>query len=196
MRVVSNSRRIDTMADRLHTLIQACRKGEEAAQRALYLEFYNYAMSVCLRYSNNRQEAEEIVNDGFVKVLTGLHKFDNNRSFRAWLRRIMINCSIDFYRRNEKHTHGLDIVHARDVGVAAEGLSRLTEAEILTLVQQLPPSYRAVFNLFVVEGYKHDEIAQRMNISVGTSKSHLAKARMKLKLLLNNIYQESSQHYG
>ncbi|MCB0846232.1 MAG: sigma-70 family RNA polymerase sigma factor [Bacteroidetes bacterium] len=177
-------------------LIRDCKKGKAESQRELYTRFYNYAMSICLRYSKNRQEAEEIVNDGFIKVLTNLDKYNVNLSFKGWLRRIMINSAIDFFRRNEKHYNSMDIVYAQNVSVSAEGVKNLAEAEIMDLVQQLPPSYRIVFNLFVVEGYKHEEISQKLGISVGTSKSNLAKARMKLKLMLQSIYGEEVKAYG
>ena len=153
-------------------------------------------MSICLRYSKNRQEAEEIVNDGFIKILSNLDKYNVNLSFKGWLRRIMINTSIDFFRKNEKHYNSLDIVYAQNVSVSAEGLKKLSEEEIMNVVQNLPPSYRMVFNLFVVEGYKHDEIAQKLGISVGTSKSNLAKARMKLKIMLQSLYRENVRTYG
>ena len=177
-------------------LITDCKKGKSESQRELYTRFYNYAMSICLRYSKNRQEAEEIVNDGFIKVLSNLDKFNVNLSFKGWVRRIMINSSIDFFRRNEKHYHSLDIVYAQNVSVSAQGLHNLSEEEIMKVVQDLPPSYRIVFNLFVVEGYKHNEIAQKLGISAGTSKSNLAKARMKLKVMLKSLYGENIRTYG
>ena len=177
-------------------LIQACKKGKADSQQELYTRFYNYAMSICLRYSKNRQEAEEIVNDGFIKILTNLDKYNLNLSFKGWLRRIMINSAIDFFRRNEKHYHSLDIVYAQNVSVSADGIKNLSEAEIMAVVQELPPSYRIVFNLFVVEGYKHEEIGQKLGISIGTSKSNLAKARMKLKMMLQSLYGENIRTYG
>ena len=153
-------------------------------------------MSICLRYSKNRPEAQEIVNDGFIKVFTNLDKYSDTLSFKGWLRRIMINASIDFFRRNEKHYHAIDIIHAQGVMVNEESISKLSEAEIMQAVQHLPSSYRIVFNLYVVEGYKHEEIAQKLDISVGTSKSNLAKARMKLKLIMKNLYGETCRNYG
>ena len=174
--------------NQLKSLIRGCRKGKRDSQKQLYAQFYNYAMSVCLRYSRNREEAQEIVNDGFMKVFTRLDKYNDSLSFQGWLRRIMVNSSIDFYRRNEKHYNHLDIVHASDVSSDADSISQLSEQEIMAAVQLLPPAYRMVFNLYAIEGYKHDEIAHKLGISSGTSKSNLAKARMKLKKALEETY--------
>jgi RNA polymerase sigma-70 factor (ECF subfamily) len=186
-----------SQAANLQDLILGCQEGRRESRADLYRAFYDYAMSICLRYSRDREEAKEIVNDGFLKVFAHIKdKYDSSRSFKSWLRRILINAAIDFYRRNEKHYHALDIVYARDVVVEPDALSQLTEAEIMEAVQQLPPSYRYVFNLYVVEGFKHHEIAQKLNISVGTSKSNLAKARMKLKMMLQHLHEEGYQDYG
>lgn len=174
--------------NQLKSLIRGCRKGKRESQKELYAQFYNYAMSVCLRYSRNREEAQEIVNDGFMKVFTRLDKYNDSLSFQGWLRRIMVNSAIDFYRRNEKHYNHMDIVHASDVSTNADSISQLSEQEIMEAVQQLPPAYRMVFNLYAIEGYKHDEIAHKLGISAGTSKSNLAKARMKLKKVLEETH--------
>lgn len=171
----------------LQSLIQDCRAGKREARAQIYRQFYNYAMSICLRYSRDREEAKEIVNDGFLKIFAKLDKYDRGRSFQAWLRRIMINASIDFYRRNQKHYQQTDLATAHHIGIEPEGLSGLTEQEILLAVQKLPPSYRMVFVLFVIEGYKHTEIAKELGISVGTSKSNLSKARSKLKHSLAHL---------
>ncbi len=105
-------------------------------------------------------------------------------SFKGWLRRVMINSAIDYYRRNEKHYHNLDISHAHYEPSQESALDQLSEQEIITAIQQLPPSYRMVFNLFAIEGYKHEEIGHKLGISAGTSKSNLAIARNKLKRIL------------
>ncbi|MEM7372916.1 MAG: sigma-70 family RNA polymerase sigma factor [Bacteroidota bacterium] len=180
----------------IQPLIQACQEGQRDARASLYRQFYNYAMSICLRYSKDREEAKEIVNDGFLKIFAKLDKYDHRKSFQGWLRRIMINASIDFYRRNQKHYHQADLEAAKHMGVEAHGLSSLTQQEIMDAVQKLPPSYRMVFNLFVVEGYKHEEIAEELGISIGTSKSNLAKARAKLKVSLAHHYANNLNYHG
>ncbi|MDX2248389.1 MAG: RNA polymerase sigma factor [Bacteroidia bacterium] len=180
----------------LKELIAACRKGNRESQEKLYRKLYNYAMSICLRYSRDREEAKEIVNDGFVKVFSRMEKYSDDLSFQGWVRRIMINSAIDFYRKNQKHYHSLDIVYASHVSVNESAVNNLSEEEIMSLVQQLAPSYRIVFNLYVMEGFKHEEIAQKLNISTGTSKSNLAKARMKLQMMLEALYGENCRNYG
>ena len=180
----------------LDTLISQCREGYSEKQEELYLLFYNYAMSICLRYSRDREEAIEIVNDGFVKVFTKLNKYADRTSFKAWLRRIMINASIDYYRRNEKHYHNVDISYAKHEFVTEDALDKISEKEIVALIQELPPSYRMVFNLFVIEGFNHREIAEKLNIGIGTSKSNLAIARSKLKRRVLGINKESFLDHG
>lgn len=141
-------------------------------------------MGVCLRYSRTREEAVEIVNDGFIKIFTKLDKYSKGLSFKGWLRRVMINSSIDYFRKNEKHYHSLDISHGHYETTHDNVLDKLAEEDIIAAIQRLPPSYRMVFNLFVIEGFKHEEIANQLNISVGTSKSNLAIARNKLQKIL------------
>lgn len=180
----------------LNSLITLCRKGYREHQEELYLMFYNYAMSICLRYSKDREEALEIVNDGFVKTFSNLDKYRDNTSFKAWLRRILINASIDYYRKNEKHYRQVDISYAKHEYITEDAVDKLSEKEIIELIQELPPSYRMVFNLFVIEGFNHPEIARKMGISVGTSKSNLSVARGKLKRKLLNMSKQSILGHG
>lgn len=178
-------------SDMLATLLDSCSKGSRSGQKQLYQHFYNYAMSICLRYAPNKEEAQEIMNDGFLKVFKKLHTFDRSKPFRMWLRRIMINTAIDYYRRRKKNITSLDLVQASDKATEADALDDISAREILQLVQELPPSYRLIFNLYVIEGYKHEEIAEKLNIHVGTSKSNLAKARKHLK---KKLYQLNQVH--
>jgi len=187
---------VSTDSKHLSKLIQGSREGRQEHQEQLYLRFYNYAMSICLRYSKHREEAMEIVNDGFVKAFSNLKRYKDHTSFKAWLRRILINASIDYYRRNEKHYHNVAISYAKDEYVSEDALSKIQEKEVISLIQQLPPSYRMVFNLFVIEGFNHREIADKLGISIGTSKSNLAVARSKLKRELLKLNQESVLGHG
>jgi len=168
----------------LLTLIQGCRQQNRADQKMLYKTFYGFAMSICLRYANNRYEASEIMNQGFLKVFTNLHKYDESRPFKAWVGRIMMNTSIDYYRSNLKVAFMEDIEAAADIGHYDLPDRRLSYNDLLALIQQLPNAYRTVFNLFAIEGYSHEEIAKKLNISAGTSKSNLFKAREKLKSMI------------
>ncbi len=168
----------------LYQLLDSCQKGNRTSQDNLYKVFYGFAMGICLRYSRSKEEAIEIVNDGFLKIFTKLDKYTRGLSFNAWMRKVMVNSAIDYYRRNEKHYATLDISHGNYESDAETILDRLSERDIIAAIQLLPPSYRIVFNLFVIDGYRHEEIAHQLNISVGTSKSNLAIARSKLQRIL------------
>jgi RNA polymerase sigma factor (sigma-70 family) len=174
----------------LYKLLDTCRRGDRNSQDRLYKEYYAYGMGICLRYSRTREEAIEILNDGFIKILSKLDHYSPGLSFKGWLRKVMINSAIDYFRRNEKHYNSLDISHVQYESSSETGLDHLSEQEIIAGIQLLPPSYRMVFNLYVIEGYKHEEIANQLNISVGTTKSNLAIARNKLKKILLNEQRE------
>ncbi|HEY0895042.1 MAG TPA: sigma-70 family RNA polymerase sigma factor [Sphingobacteriaceae bacterium] len=165
-------------------LIDGCLKKRLEDQQKLYRHFYSYTMSICLRYAGNKFEAADILNDGFMKVFTHLSKFDGQKPFHLWLRRIMMNTAIDYYRANLKYRKTYDLEEAHDLGEEDTVQSKLNYEDLLKLVQELPPSYRTVFNLFAIDGYSHEEIASMLGISVGASKSNLFKARQKLQLAL------------
>ena len=181
--------------DELYQLLKSCTKGSRNSQDKLYKHFYGYSMSICLRYSKTREEALEIANDGFVKVFTKMDKYTRGMSFKGWIRKIMINSAIDYYRKHEKHYHSVDISYVKSESLNENALDKLSAQEIMSAIQELPPSYRVVFNLFVIEGYKHEEIAEQLGISVGTSKSNLAVARSKLRRALSSN-EESYQNHG
>lgn len=165
----------------LKPILDKCIEGDRQNQKKLYQLFFGYAMSICLRYASNNNEAQEVLNDGFLKVFTKLHTFSREKPFKLWLRRIIINTSIDYYRKRNKDIQSIEITAAQKVSQEAEVYSNLGEEEILKLVQKLPPSYRLVFNLYVMEGYTHEEISKELGIHIGTSKSNLSKARKYLQ---------------
>lgn len=169
-------------------LIAACMRRDRDAQRVLYEEFYGIMMGVCLRYANNQDDALDILHEGFIKVFRNIAKYQPGTSLSAWIRRIMVNTAIDYYRKSiRRRTEDLEqaySVHSGD----PDAVSQCTEKEILAAVQELSPAYRAVFNLYVIEGYSHKEIADRLNITESTSRSNLVKARTKLKETLTTRY--------
>ena len=171
-------------------LIEGCRKGERASQYTLYTHFYSYALTVCTRYAATHEEAKEVLNDAFFKIFTKLDYYNSSFAFKGWLHRIVVNTAIDRYRSRQKQPKTEEISYAQSVEIEMEVVENLTREEIFKMVQFLPPSYRTVFNLFVVEGYSHPEIAQLLGISEGASKSNLAKARMKLKIMLTTNANE------
>lgn len=169
-------------------LIKACVRQERWAQRVLYEEYYSKMMGVCLRYSNTEDDAMDILHEGFIKIFKNINKYQPGTSLTSWIRRIMVNTAIDYYRKNIRRRTE-DIEQAYDLSSNdADAVSQYSEQEILSAIQKLSPAYRAVFNLYVIEGYSHKEIAQALEITESTSRSNLVKARMKLKELLTSRF--------
>lgn len=170
--------------EKLQTLISGCMRHDRSSQKQLYKLFYGYAMSICLRYTADRDEAAEVMNQGFFKVFKHLGKYDNSRPFKIWLGRIMTNTAIDHYRINARAGYTEDLEKAYEVSDNILPDRRLNYNDLLSMIQRLPQSYRTVFNLFAIEGYTHEEIAGMLQISEGASKSNLHKARQKLKVMI------------
>ncbi|MBC8154076.1 MAG: RNA polymerase sigma factor [Bacteroidetes bacterium] len=174
-------------------LLAGCLGNQRQSQELLYKQFYGYAMSICLRYTRTREEALDVLNDGFLKVFTKLDQYNPELPFKAWVRRIMINTALDHYRQAVHHQHA-DLGQATEhvPASSADAYSQLAYEELLGLIGHLSPAYRLVFNLYVIDGYSHEEIATQLTISVGTSKSNLARARENLRAMLqkktNNEY--------
>jgi RNA polymerase sigma factor (sigma-70 family) len=185
----------------LQDVILGCIKASRECQKELYKYYFSYAMGVSMRYSNNYLEAEEIVNDSFLKVFTQLKNFtpsyqNYNASFVGWMKKIIIHTAIDSYRKYNK-TYGvtlIDDVHLQILDNTEMPIDKMAYDEIIGIVQKLSPTYRTVFNLYVIDGLKHEEIAERLNISVGTSKSNLAKAKNNVqKMLMKTTINEYEQ---
>jgi RNA polymerase sigma-70 factor (ECF subfamily) len=154
---------------------------DRRAQQQLYQQYYGKMMGICLRYAGSRDEALDLLHEGFIKVFQNIGKYHSGTSLPAWIRTIVVNTCIDYYRRMlRRRTEDIDdVLHvAHD---APDVLSNLTEREILDAVQELSPAYRTVFNLYVVEGYSHKEIADVLQITESTCRSNLVKARIKLQ---------------
>ena len=166
-------------------LVKGCIKGDRTMQKLLYERYYSKLMGICYRYAKDSDEAKDLLHDGFMKIFKNLHKYNFNGSFEGWLRRLMINSSIDHYRKNKNIFSLLDNnieLEAEDAeNSEADIYSSFNTQMILEAVQNLSPAYRTVFNLYAIEGYSHKEIAEKLNINIGTSKSNFAKARMNLK---------------
>jgi RNA polymerase sigma factor (sigma-70 family) len=166
-------------------LVEACIARERWAQKQLYEDHYSTLMAVCQRYSGNQDDAMDILHEGFIKILTNISKYQPGTSLIAWMRRIMVNTAIDYYRmQTRRRTDDLETAFQVQ-SHEPDALSRLTVQEIILCIQQLSPAYRSVFNLYVVEGYSHKEIADMLDITESTSRSNLVKARTKLKDLLS-----------
>ena len=166
--------------------IEACVAKERWAQKQLYEENYTLLLGVCHRYSSNQDDAMDILHEGFIKILNNIHKYQPGTSLIAWMRRIIVNTAIDYYRmQSRRRTDDLETAFDIQAG-EPDAISQLTVQEIIKCIQQLSPAYRSVFNLYVVEGYSHKEIADLLDITESTSRSNLVKARSKLKDLLSS----------
>ncbi len=174
--------------DDLESIITACMGKDPMAERALIKLFYSYAKSICARYSGSMEEAEEVLNDGFLKVFNNLSKYDHSQPFKAWFRTIIVNTAIDSYRKNQKYGHHVELDDVEVTDLSEDVISKISADEILSLVQQLPPVYRMVFTLYVIDGHNHREIAELLGIKEGTSKSNLQDARKKLQVMIKKAY--------
>ncbi len=175
--------------DRTNTILIGCKKLHRESQKMLYEEFYAYALSICLRYADNREEASEILNDGFMKIFKNIKFFDLNRAFKPWLRKIMVNTAINQFHKKQRNIPSAGIEQAKHESDTENIISGISYQEIIAMLQKLPPAYRTVFNLHVLEGYKHEEIAKMLHITVGTSKSNLFKAKESLKKIMNDFFE-------
>lgn len=176
-------------------LIEGCKSKNRESQRMLYKHYYGYAMSICVRYAQDQEEAREILNDGFMKVFAKIDMYDPKKSFKGWLRRILINTAIDHFRANKKHYYHADITEGHDQMDSVDVVDNMSHNDILELVQKLSPMYRTVFSLYAIDGYNHEEIAKQLGISVGTSKSNLSKARANLRKMLMKLNREIYEQY-
>lgn len=176
--------------DKLNALVKECLKGNRKAQKEIYQLYYGKMMGVCYRYTHNKDNAKDLLQDGFIKVFSNLSNYTFSGSFEGWIRRIMVNTAIDFYRKNkdiyfisDEDNYILDNNNAE----SADSIYNSFGVEvIMEAIQELTPAYKMVFNLYVLEGYSHKEIAKELNINEGTSKSNLAKAKRNLRNLLEN----------
>lgn len=173
----------------LKNIIEGCASGDVRAQEMLYRKFAAKMFGVCLRYSKDSTEAEDNLQEGFIKVFTNIQKFRHEGSLEGWIRRIMVNVSLEKFRRQNIMYPVEDVSVFETPNFSDEILSNISANELLKLVQELSPRYRMVFNLFVMEGMSHQEISEEMKISTGTSKSNLARARDILKRKVNELYK-------
>lgn len=165
--------------------IDGCRKFDRQSQKLLYHKLYGFAMKICLRYSKNRNEASEILNDGFFKAFTNIEKYNPDWPFKAWLKKILYHTSVDYYRSHLKWSRMEKLESSHDIKFEVTIDQELDYEYLLGVIQQLPPAYRLVFNLYAIDGYSHEEIAEMIGISEGTSRSNLYKARLKLQKMLS-----------
>jgi RNA polymerase sigma-70 factor (ECF subfamily) len=178
-------------------LIAGCKIGDRKAQRRVFELFYGKMKAVCMRYTRNVELAEDLVQDGFIKVFSSIERFDGKGSFEGWIRRIIVNLAIDHFRKQKRDFLLLnenqeldDFLEPEEDEVDDSPAYDFKPEDIMAAMQQLTPAYRTIFNLYVFENMTHKDIAEALNINVGTSKSNLAKARRNLKqILLKDYYR-------
>lgn len=176
--------------DSIHDLITACRNNNRQAQFELYDKYKSRMLGVTCRYIRDRGEAEAIMIQGFYKALTKIDQLERNEAFEGWLRRIMVNESIGYIRKNKKYDLTLDIEPYQDVYCQSDGDREILEQELLDMIRSLPDGYRTVFNMYVIDECNHQEISDQLGIPINTSKSKLFRAR---KMLQERLIEKELQ---
>jgi RNA polymerase sigma factor (sigma-70 family) len=180
--------------DDFKPIISECIAGNQKALAELYHQFAPKMFGVCLRYARDEAEAEDNLQDGFVKVFANLNAFRHDGSLEGWIRRIMINVSLEKIRKQHLLYPVEDVSKYDSVNFSDDVIAKISADELIKIIQELPPRYRLVFNLYVIEGLSHQEIAKEMSITTGTSKSNLARAREILKKKVVENFDEVKIH--
>src|SRR5688572_26920367 len=180
---------MQTIATDIQELLDGCRANRRSAQEGLYRQFYGFAMTIALRYSRDEMDAADIVSHAFVKIFKSIHSFDSSKgSLHAWIKRIVVNEGLDHIKTRTRFSENVELETVPEPQINNSVLEQMGAEEIMDIVKKLPPATHAVFVLYAVEGYNHREIAEKLNISEGTSKWHLSEARKFLQQQLNTIY--------
>jgi len=160
-------------------ILQGCLKHDKRSQKLLFDKYSGMLMGICVRYATDVPEAEDILQESLLKIYLNIKDYSGEGSFIGWMRRIVINTAITYYHKNLKHKHYVEIdeLYGSEAGVSDVSGSRYTAGELQSVLDQLPPGYKVIFNLYAVEGYKHREIATMLGIDPNTSKSQYSRAR-------------------
>lgn len=178
------------MAVKLEILFDGCKKGDPGSQEKLYKQFSGAMYGLCLQYASSEEDAQDILQDGFVKVFKKLGQVKDVKALPGWIRRVMINTALERYRSHvllQRVDDGPGFVGEE---FADDDFAQLDAEAIVMMIQELTPKYRMVFNLYAIEGYSHKEIAEKLSISEGTSKSNLSRARRILQEKVKRLYGE------
>jgi len=162
-------------------LLEGCKAGNRKMQEALYKQTASKMMAVCMRYAKDRMEAEDVLQIGYIKIFQKVKEYRGDGSFEGWIRRIMVNTAIESYRKNLRSLNVVPIEDAYEQPATGFDFSRLGMQDLMKVIQKLADGYRMVFNMYIIEGYSHKEIAETLGISEGASKSQLSRARAILK---------------
>src|SRR5271155_5405350 len=168
-------------------ILQGCLKNVATAQRELYNRYSPKMLAVCYRFAHNREDAEDMLQEGFIKVFSQIHTFQNKGAFEGWIRRIIVHTCINNLKKNKRFNESLDIVHANGIQVREESVPSIVQAkQIVECIRILPIGYRTVLNLYAIEGYSHKEIADMLDIEESTSRSQYTRAKAMLEEILIN----------
>ncbi|HEV3325615.1 MAG TPA: sigma-70 family RNA polymerase sigma factor [Puia sp.] len=166
-------------------ILQGCLKNVATAQRELYSRYSPKMLAVCYRFAHNREDAEDMLQEGFIKVFSQIHTFQNKGAFEGWIRRIIVHTCINNLKKNKRFNESLDIVHAHGVQVREESVPSIVQAkQVVECIRILPIGYRTVLNLYAIEGYSHKEIADMLDIEESTSRSQYTRAKQMLEDIL------------
>ncbi len=177
-------------------LLKGCMNNEQAAQRELYNRYSSKMLAVCYRYAHSREYAEDMLQEGFIKVFLQVHTFENRGAFEGWIRRIIVHTCINILKKNKKFNESVDIIHATSMQIREESVSAIIQAkQVVECIRLLPIGYRTVLNLYAVEGYSHREIAGMLDIEESTSRSQYTRAKAMLEdiLVRKKIMQKPKQ---
>lgn len=172
-------------------LIEQCKKGKKKAQKELYENYSPVMFAICMRYATSTPEAEDILQEGFVKVFSNIKDYKEQGSFISWIKRIFINTAITHYHKNKKHRYHLEVSDINELNASTRFDNKtFTKDELFGIIDNLPEGYKMVFNLYAIEGYKHKEIAELLKIDINTSKSQYSRAR---KLIQSKLIELDSE---
>ncbi|MFM2116915.1 MAG: hypothetical protein RL316_105 [Bacteroidota bacterium] len=173
-------------------ILEGCLRNDPNSQRELYNQYSPKMLAVCYRYAHNREDAEDMLQEGFIKVFLQLRTFENRGSFEGWIRKIIVHTCINILKKNKKFNESVDLIHASSVQIREESVPAVVQVkQIVESIRSLPIGYRTVLNLFAIEGYSHREISQLLDIEESTSRSQFTRAKSMLEDLLikKNILQ-------
>ena len=173
-------------------ILEGCLRNDSVAERELYNTYSPKMLAVCFRYAHSREDAEDMLQEAFIKVFTQLRTFENRGSFEGWIRRIVVHTCINTLKKNKKFNESVDLIHAASISIREETVPAVVQVkQIVDCIRSLPIGYRTVLNLFAIEGYSHREIAQLLDIEESTSRSQFTRAKGMLEELLikKNILQ-------
>jgi RNA polymerase sigma-70 factor (ECF subfamily) len=166
-------------------LLQGCLQNKSSAQKELYEKYSPKMLSVCYRYGHNREDAEDMLQEGFIKVFSQIHTFENRGALEGWIRRIMVHTCINILKKNKKFNESVDLIHATTAQIREESIPSIIQAkQVIECIRLLPMGYRTVLNLYAIEGFSHREIGEMLDIGESTSRSQYTRSKAMLEDIL------------